>query len=229
VEVPGTGLRGEGALPYDEEMRNRVIFQVLVVTFILLLSPRSQAESCKFSLDPSSLKVEWTAFKTTQKLGVNGAFPGVSLVKGVKEQRTLQKLLSSVSGEIRLEGASGIQTGNPGRDQTLFDRFFKHWKGAGLMKGRFKKIEGSGKDGTLELELSINGLKKALPLQWKLAEDGAFEAGGKMDVLEFGLKSAFDDLHKACEALHTGPDGISKTWSEVELRLKGVIARKCAP
>jgi hypothetical protein len=50
-----------------------------------------------------------------------------------------------------------------------------------------------------------------------------------MDVLDFALDGALKDLNRTCEVLHRGPDGVSKTWSEVELKLIARIGKVCTP
>jgi hypothetical protein len=64
-------------------------------------------------------------------------------------------------------------------------------------------------------------------MTWTRTAEGGFAATGALDVLDFGLKTAFDDLHKTCEALHTGPDGVSKTWSEVALQIQAKLISGC--
>jgi hypothetical protein len=40
-----------------------------------------------------------------------------------------------------------------------------------------------------------------------------------MDVSNWNALEALASLNKVCEALHTGSDGVSKTWSEVTLNI----------
>jgi polyisoprenoid-binding protein YceI len=185
------------------------------------------AGASKWCLDPASVQVVWTAFKTTQKVGVNGNFTTLKVVAPNKGAKGLSQLLNSLKAEIKLEGAASLSTGNPGRDQTLFDHFFKYLKGPIQIKGRIHHAEGTDEKGELMLDLSMNGKKKGVPMTWIRTPEGGFTATGTLDVLDFGLKTAFDDLHKTCEVLHTGSDGISKTWSEVALQIQAKLIPGC--
>jgi hypothetical protein len=46
-------------------------------------------------------------------------------------------------------------------------------------------------------------------------------------VNDFNLAPALAKLNKACEAVHKGPDGVSKTWSTVELKLMAKVTKNC--
>jgi hypothetical protein len=199
---------------------------------IFLLSAHSSLASPNqgfqgWCLDPASVQVVWTAFKTTQKLGVNGNFTSVKVTAPAKGVGSLPGLLNALRAEIKLDGASSLSTGNPGRDQTLFDHFFKYLKGPVQIQGRIKGAKGNEEGGELKLLLTLNGKKNEIPMTWTRTPEGGVVAKGNLDVLELGLKTAFDDLHKTCEALHTGPDGISKTWSEVALQIQAKLIPGC--
>jgi hypothetical protein len=202
-------------------------FSVLAGFSLFFAHPGAWAASNKWCLDPASVQVVWTAFKTTQKIGVNGNFTTLQVTAPEKGAKSLSKLLNSLKAEIKLEGAASLSTGNPGRDQTLFDHFFKYLNGPIQIQGRFQGAKGTDDVGELMLQLTLNGKKKTVPMTWSRTPEGALTAKGSLDVLDFGLKTAFDDLHKTCEALHTGPDGISKTWSEVALQIQAKLNPGC--
>lgn len=200
---------------------------VLAGFSLCFMNPLAMAASSKWCLDPASVQVVWTAFKTTQKIGVNGNFTALKVSAPEKGAKSLGQLLNALKAEIKLEGASSLSTGNPGRDQTLFDHFFKYLKGPVQIQGQVRNAEGTDEKGELMLHLNMNGKKKAVPMTWSRTAEGAFTAQGSLDVLDFGLKTAFDDLHKTCEALHAGPDGVSKTWSEVALQVQAKLIPGC--
>lgn len=204
---------------------------ILTGFFHLLFVNPARASSEKgfqgWCLDPASVQVVWTAFKTTQKIGVNGNFNALKVDAPAQGTGTLRQLLNALKAEIRLEGAASLSTGNPGRDQTLFDHFFKYLKGPIQIQGRIHGAKGNEEGGDLKLRLSLNGKSKSIPMTWSRTPEGGVIAKGALDVLDFGLKTAFDDLHKTCEALHTGPDGVSKTWSEVALQIQAKLIPGC--
>ena len=64
------------------------------------------------------------------------------------------------------------------------------------------------------LNLKMNGTTKEIPLTYKIS-DRHIKLNGKLTMLDFGAVKAYESIHKACELLHTGADGVSKTWEEV--------------
>jgi hypothetical protein len=216
-------------LSYHGEMLKKSSW--LMIGLCLLLPAHvsfASSEGWKgWCLDPASVQVVWTAFKTTQKLAVNGQFTSVKVTAPRTGSGSLPRLLNALKAEIKLEGAGSLSTGNPGRDQTLFDHFFKYLKGPVQIQGRIKNAKGSEEGGALTLLLTLNGKTKEVPMNWTRTAEGGLLVKGTLDVLDLGLKTGFDDLHKTCETLHTGPDGVSKTWSEVALQIQGKLVSGC--
>jgi polyisoprenoid-binding protein YceI len=191
----------------------------LIALSFALAPTSSYAQSCTYTADPSSLTVGWTAFKTTQKTPVKGSFKKLA-VHGKLTQKSLSALLQGLHVMVDLKSAD---TGNPARDKTLQDYFFS--KLTGSVHTHVGKV--SEKDHTFNMDLWLNGKSKTIPFHYELNEQGQFAATGTMDILEFGGNNALDSLHKQCENLHKGPDGVSKTWSEVDLNLGGSIKVSC--
>ena len=50
---------------------------------------------------------------------------------------------------------------------------------------------------------------------------------GQIDVFDWNASEALDALNEVCHALHKGPDGVSKTWSEVHLFVSSVVKEAC--
>ena len=51
---------------------------------------------------------------------------------------------------------------------------------------------------------------------------------GNLDLLKVGEEAAWSSLHKSCETQHKGTDGVSKTWTEVELSATVETKGPCA-
>jgi len=64
-------------------------------------------------------------------------------------------------------------------------------------------------------------------LKYDVKNDQDFSATGTIDLMDFDGKEALSSLNKKCFDLHKGADGVSKTWSEVAINLKGSIKRSC--
>jgi polyisoprenoid-binding protein YceI len=189
------------------------------LTFGGTRAAHADAQKCTYSLDKSSVTVGWTAYKTSQKTAVNGSFKKVA-IKGKTEGKNLAKLLEGLSVSV---DQLSVDTGNPTRDKTLADFFFSKLHSSA--SGKIRKL--SEKHATFELALDLNGKKKDVPMHYEIKEDKLFEASGNIDVLDFDGKDALDSLHAQCVDLHKGADGVSKTWSEVAVHLKGTITKSC--
>jgi hypothetical protein len=46
-----------------------------------------------------------------------------------------------------------------------------------------------------------------------------------MDLKNWNALEALASLNKACEALHTGPDGVSKTWEDVAINASVFLSK----
>ena len=57
--------------------------------------------------------------------------------------------------------------------------------------------------------------------------DATIKLTGEIDLVDFKAEEAVASLNKICEALHTGADGISKTWSTVELAIETTLKKEC--
>ena len=75
------------------------------------------------------------------------------------------------------------------------------------------------------LALTMNGLTKDLPFSYEMSRDTIL-INTKMDLNIWQTQAALESLHQACLALHTGPDGVSKTWDEVAISAKILTIQK---
>jgi hypothetical protein len=97
------------------------------------------------------------------------------------------------------------------------------------VKGKIQSVKRdstSPNRGTFELKLTLNAKTVKVPMKFAI-DAGTFTADGTLDVMDFGLSNAFASLHKACEALHTGADGVSKTWTPVDLKITSKMGMIC--
>ncbi|MCB0392555.1 MAG: YceI family protein [Bdellovibrionales bacterium] len=204
-------------------------FSILIIYFLSLFS---HAKNCEFSIENGSQTLTWTAFKTSKKLGVNGTFNDFQVIR-ITPQKTIdtsiEQWLKNHSFAINVKS---VNTKNPQRDKTLFEHFFSLLKtsieytpGDKFITGKLKKID-KDKPGLLMAELDINKVKKAIPMTYSY-KDNWLELKGHIDLLDFNLNDAHKSLHKSCFELHKGDDGISKTWTDVDLHGKIKINAKC--
>ncbi|MDX1386599.1 MAG: YceI family protein [bacterium] len=180
-------------------------------------------EKCTYSTDPKTIKLEWTAYKFTDKTPVKGGFR-TTAIQGFPSGDSLADLAKKLRMDI--DGAS-IESGDPGRNVTVKDFFFNELNPPFKMAAVVKDLQGTDTQGNLMIEIDMNGVTKEVPFEYTATPEGAITAKGGINLMNWNLKKAFDSIHSACEELHTGPDGISKTWDVVDLQITGNFSKTC--
>ena len=198
----------------------------LGLSFLVLFAmggcgPKKSA--CQYSTDPKAIQLVWTAFKFTEKTPVKGRFNKAE-VSGKSSAPTLPELMKGL--RIDIDGAT-VETDNPGRNATIQQFFFEKFNPPFKIQATIASVTGDEQKGSLQIKIDLNGAAKEIPFTYTVTPEGAVEAKGTIDILEFGLQPAFDSLHQACQDLHKGKDGVAKTWTQVDLSLTGNIEKEC--
>lgn len=153
--------------------------------------------------------VEWTAYKTTDKVAVSGRFD-VVLVKDAKEDgKTPQEVLE---GANIIASVATLNSDQIDRDQKLKDILFGNMINTSEIKGQLHFREGK-----TFLNLTLNNVSKEYEVKSSF-ENKTFTVETDVDLMDFNTTKAMDALNQACLELHKGADGISKTWSEVHIK-----------
>jgi polyisoprenoid-binding protein YceI len=200
----------------------RISATLAVASCLSIAAARADA-ACTYTVDPASLKLQWTAFKFTNKTGVSGTFNRVN-VSGTRSAKTLTDLAKGL--RMKIDGAS-VESGDPARNATVSEFFFQQFKPSGDIVGQTVDVTGDDKSGVVKIRIEMNGASQVVPFAYTIGEKGTVEAKGTIDMMDFALQPAYDTLHKACEEKHVGPDGVSKTWTTVDLKITGTYAEKC--
>ena len=174
------------------------------------------AVNCTYSIVEQ--KLEWTGFKTSKKLPVKGSFNKINH-NSTKANNPLE-LISSLKFVV---DTSSVDSGNSVRDKRLVKSFFKLMKGQ--ISGEIVQVKGEN-SGVAQVSLTMNGVTKPLAFRFKL-EGAKFSATGRLDILDFQSSKALKALNDACLDLHKGPDGVSKTWSDVEIKISAQLKKGC--
>ncbi|MEO2168432.1 MAG: YceI family protein [bacterium] len=193
------------------------------VAVLVFLLPYPVLAECTYSVAQDGVAAEWTAFKTTSQAPVKGHFSETAL-KGPRDAKTLTALAKGL--RMKLVGKS-VKTGNPGRDVTIASFFFAFMKDGGAIEGQATKVDGDDKAGTIHIDVTMNGQTRDVPFDYTISDDLSVAATASIDILDFRMNAAYEQLHKACGELHTGEDGVSKTWTTVDLALTGTVLSNC--
>lgn len=174
-------------------------------------SPDSAAEEvdCTYSYNASSTTLEWKAFKFTERAEVPGTFDQLQ-IEGINEAASAEELLRSLS--FRIE-TNSVNTDKPDRDAKIHEHFFQTMNTA-FLEGKVVSLDLA--KGKAQISLTMNGVEKTVSGEAKLNAD-LFSFTALIDVNDWNGQKAITTLNTVCDSLHTGPDGISKLWSEVEV------------
>ena len=156
---------------------------------------------------PNSAKVEWTAYKTTDKIPVKGYFPYIAL-RGLRDGNTPEEVLAKAEFIISTESLS---TGDPSRDAKIINSFFGLMKDSGSLTGRFIPAKDKPR-----LRVKMNGFSVDVPAETNFEND-LFRLTVRIRLSDFGALEMLAELNRTCLELHKGADGISKTWEEVDV------------
>jgi hypothetical protein len=169
----------------------------------------AQTTEGTYTVVNDSTKVSFTAYKTTDKAAVGGVFKEITLTNTGQGETALGALngtqFSIPVSSLFTNDATGT------RDPKILKFFFGVLKNTELISGEFKV----GTDNTCSIDVLLNGKTANIPLQLTTNSDTSLSFDGVMNLENWDALAAVASINKACEALHTGKDGVSKTWSEV--------------
>jgi hypothetical protein len=187
---------------------------VLALATLFLVSCKKEEKTAVMVEKPTGLQiiadstqVNWTAYKTTDKVGVNGKFTQLEL-KNTQSGETPETVLEGASFSIPV---SSIFTDNPDRDGKIKQFFFSVLRNTEMIGGTF-----NFRDGKCFMTLTLNDVTKQLEVTHTFSNN-KFTVNHTLNLEDFGALGAVESINKACFDLHKGPDGVSKTWSEVAI------------
>ena len=188
-------------------MKIKKLFIVLLgIGGTLLYSCKNEKSS--FEPVENSAKVEWTAYKTTEKLPVKGTFESVDLIN-LSEGKSIEDFLNNAEFSIR---ALELSTGDPSRDEKIKNSFFGLMNEAGKISGKF-----IFENHQWTINLRMNGVSvNNIPAEIQF-KDNLLSVKSSIDLKDFKALKALEVLNSVCFDLHKGVDGISKVWENVDI------------
>ncbi|MFV0248412.1 MAG: YceI family protein [Tenacibaculum sp.] len=200
---------------------------IYIITFLAISckkeSKQEQQPKTKTSVEqktvPFSLKnaknlINWTAFKTTEKIPVKGQFKKVNIILG-GEGNTAKEAINNTEFSIPV---SSIFTQDNSRDYKIKKFFFGVMDKTELLSGNLV-LENDSVGYSL---ISMNGVIKKLNFNYSL-KNKAFNLKANMKISDWKAEKALESLNTACKDLHKGSDGISKAWDEVIIEVSSTF------
>ena len=188
-----------------------LLFSLIIVTSCKN-SEKKEIESTNkvFSVEPNTTTINWIAYKTTSKTPVKGQFTKVNIEQTTKGATALEAL-NNLKFTIPV---SSLFTKDTIRDTKLKKFFFGTMEDTSLISGiMHMKTETAG-----TVDITMNGITQELPITYVIS-DQMVTIEAVMDLDNWQAQAAIKALNTVCAELHAGPDGISKTWSEVKIEV----------
>lgn len=202
-------------------MKKILLFSLVLAFSILTVACKKEVkkiEAAQFSIEPKTVTVKWTGYKTTSKIAVNGEFKEL-MVSNIKEAPTAVEAMNGTEFSIPV---SSIFSDDPERDGKLKQLLFGVMDATVSLSGTLNL----NNDGTGNVNLTMNGVSKEVPITYVVSGQ-LVEFEGTLDLInDFNAESALESISKACFELHKGPDGVSKTWSEVGISAAVYLKKK---
>ncbi|AXG73231.1 hypothetical protein DVK85_02895 [Flavobacterium arcticum] len=174
----------------------------------------------KFSLVKEATKVSFTAYKTTDKVPVGGEFKKIEITNTT----TGDTPLAALNGTTFKIPVNSLYTNDATetRDPKILGFFFGVMKNTEFISGTFNVYE----DGKCSIDVTLNGKTANIFLTQEMTSENHYTFKGVMNLENWDALNAIASINKACEVLHTGADGVSKTWSEVAVEAQVVLEEK---
>ena len=168
---------------------------------------KDEAAAAFYSYNEGTTKLEWTAFKTSERIGVPGGFNEVEITGDSSDDPTevIKSLVFSIN-------TASVETNNEDRNGKIAKHFFESIK-TPVITGKVKSL---GKNGKAIIEIKMNDVSVDVEGDYTL-DDTDFTFKSMIDVASWYAMNGIEALNAICKDLHTGTDGVSKLWSEVEL------------
>lgn len=178
---------------------------------------------CKFDYSAATTKVTFTAFKTMAKVAVGGAFDAFEIL-GTTSSNSESAVFSDATFNIV---ASSVNTQNTGRDQKIHKYVFTPLMPNDTISGGVRKIgEAVNGKGPAIIYITMNGITKDINATFTVSGTELI-LNASIDLANWDGSDAVDVLNKECELLHTGDDGVSKLWSNVDIQILTNLAKEC--
>jgi hypothetical protein len=183
---------------------------------------KSSDTECIYTLINDSSAVNWTAFKTNERIGVGGHFDEIK-VWTPDNAISPKNILIGTSFDII---TTSVNTGNTERDPKLIKYFFTTLTDGHIIKGEIISAKGNSSTGEGMIKMMFNGITNKIPYSYQIKENKIILKTG-INLDEWDGANAVKTLNAECYDLHTGKDGVSKLWPDVEIQVIAQFKKDC--
>lgn len=210
----------------------KIFFPIAIITTVFITScgnnnasktEETTGNTCFYEYeDTNTVSLKWTAFKTSEKVGVSGTFNSIFVTGGEKSTK-LPEVLQEIKFSIQ---TNSTNTTNPDRDSKIVNSFFGAMLNTDLIIGQVKNVDGNNESGKCSFLITLNDIEKEVVFDYTVNEN-VVKLTGELDLNQFDGKTAIDSLNKVCEDLHKGADGVSVLWPNVVIEIEVALSKRC--
>ena len=194
-----------------------IVFTILTTQIISCKKEIKKADAIEYIIEPNTTTINWTAYKTTGKIPVKGVFKTVNIAN----KKSSTNPFEAINGLEFSVPVNSIDSKDKTRDVKIVTNFFGSMKNTQALLGKIDL----GKDGKGDIDLTMNGITTKLPISYVISGQLA-EINATLNLDNWKAQLAIEALNKVCKDLHKGEDGISKTWSEVNIHIVSYLKVK---
>lgn len=194
------------------------IIGVVIISACSTSTNKESNDACTYTYDSESLNFSWTAYKFTNKTGVNGSFDDIK-VETTDAANSLEDLLNSVKFVIN---TSTVNSNEVTRDIKIAQFFFGTMENTSEIVGELKDVEG----GKATISLTMNDLTVDVPGTIEISGD-TLKLKSTVDFKNFDGEKALSMLNQVCSEQHTGEDGKSVFWDVVDINVQALYKKEC--
>ena len=165
----------------------------------------------EFSVADAKNEINFTAYKTSEKIPVRGKFNKVDVIAN-GDGNSIKEAINNIEFSIPV---SSIFTKDTSRDFKIKKFFFGVMDNTKLLSGKLV-IEN---DTLGYANIKMNGITEKIAFTYSISKK-TFSMNSIMDLDKWNASNAVNSLNLECKDLHKGTDGVSKTWNEVALNIK---------
>lgn len=181
---------------------------------------KQQEFVCTYSYVHDSTRVNWTAYKFTEKKGVKGTFDSV-VVEGVANGAISPlDVFANVSFRIL---SSSVNTNDAARDKKILNYFFGKMIATNEISGKMVSVNEKGE---AEVLIKMNNVEHNVQGVFTIKENKV-SLQVEINMNHWNGQEAIASLNKECYELHKGDDGKSVLWPDVSVQIETTLQKIC--
>jgi len=163
-------------------------------------------------------QLKWTAYKTSAKLPVGGSFSSFEVATG-SPQGSVADLLTGLTFRIDV---SSSNSGEEERDGKIAQHFYAKMLNTSKIIGEITTVEGDANAGKANITIELNEVSHEVEGTYTI-DNKTLTLETTLDLNNWKAEEAIANLNSVCNDLHTGEDGISKLWPDVQVTVTSVL------